>query len=136
MIEAFVTTLALALPADGPREGSRPQQAPKSQPNRWQDSGASVWEDTPTWIRDLGLCIRRHESLHAGHYNAENPSSTASGAYQFLDGTWRGIAKWVKGAEGYRRASDAPPMIQDKVFIHSILHGGIHAWNGTWCPGT
>lgn len=41
-----------------------------------------------------------------GDYNAENPTSTASGKYQFLDGTWGGYG-------GYQHASDAPPAVQD-----------------------
>lgn len=112
-----------------------------AKPNRWMDSGHLVWDTAPRWIRDLGFCIRKHESIHSGHYNAENPISTASGAYQFLDGTWRGNAKWTKVngkyvARQYSRASDAPDWVQDAVFIHSIKNGGIKAWHGTWCRGT
>ena len=48
--------------------------------------------------------IRTVES--GGDYTAESRSSSASGAYQFVDGTWAGYG-------GYRRASAAPADVQD-----------------------
>jgi muramidase (phage lysozyme) len=94
-------------------------------------------------VRDLGLCIRKHESINVGHYNAENPVSTASGAYQFIQATWDGNAKWAKFAGRYvareyvgKPASAAPAGVQDIVFVHAIKQGGIRAWYGTNCPGT
>jgi hypothetical protein len=113
-------------------------------PNRWKDSGyINVWHGKPRWIRDLGLCIRKHESMMAGHYHANNNSSSASGAYQMLSATWNGNAKWTKVngkfvARKYLNgvASSAPDWVQDAVFIHAIEQGGIHAWYGTWCRGT
>ena len=41
----------------------------------------------------------------------ENPSSTASGLYQFLDSTWR-KARELVGAGQYARASHAPAPVQ------------------------
>jgi hypothetical protein len=48
--------------------------------------------------------IRHIES--DGDYQAQSPSSTASGAYQIVNGTWDGYG-------GYTRAGDAPPEVQD-----------------------
>lgn len=119
---------------------AKPQAKPFRNPNnRWMDSGAfTVWVGVPRWIRDLGFCIRKHESLNAGHYKAHNGTSSAAGAYQFLDGTWQGNAKWTKVdgkfvARKYVAANHAPQWIQDAVFIHSIKNGGVLNWVGTHC---
>lgn len=108
----------------------------------YRDSGhLEVWSGVPKWIRELGLCIRRHESINAGHYRAHNGTSSAAGAYQMLDRFWRGNAKWAKHdgryvARHYQAANHAPAWVQDVVFIHSIRNGGSSAWRGTGCPGT
>lgn len=126
MISAVIAT-ALLVPV------MAPAQVPASV-SVYRDSGHHVWDTTPKWIRELGACIRQHESHH--NYRAKNPVSTAAGAYQFINATWRGNAKWVDGAEQYRTAGSAPAHVQDKVFIHSIRQGGIDNWRGTGCKGT
>lgn len=80
-------------------------------------------------------CIRAHESDTAGGYRAENPVSTASGAYQFVDGTWRELARRA-GLDVPPRASQAPPRLQDAVARWALEHGYGSAWRGTGCPGT
>lgn len=138
MLDALLVATALTMPIDRTLSdrGERPVVVVSQEDQaRWHDSGnVNVWKGVPEWIRSLGMCIRAHESHH--NYNAENPISSASGAYQYIDSTWRGVSEWVDGADKYPRASSAPPHIQDKVFIHTIRHGGIRAWHGTWCPGT
>jgi len=57
-----------------------------------------------------------------GNYSAENPTSSASGAYQIIDGTWGGYG-------GYSHASDAPPSVQDERAAQ-IYAGG--AGRGHW----
>lgn len=56
----------------------------------------------------IAACIRKYES--GGNYTAQNPSSTASGAYQFLDSTWQAVT----GLPG--RAMNYSPATQDAAF--------------------
>lgn len=63
----------------------------------------------------IAACIRLHESH--GNYRAENNTSTASGAYQFLDSTWQSVT----GLPG--RAMDYPPAVQDRAF-YKLWNGG------------
>ena len=86
--------------------------------------------------RTFLACVQEHESR--GNHRAENPTSTASGLYQFIDSTWRGNAKWAKWgreypARKYARASHAPRWIQDLVALHSVRQGGFRHWHGTGC---
>lgn len=86
----------------------------------------------PAWMVRFRQCVISHESLSAGLYKAQNPTSSASGAYQFIDSTWR---VWMKraGFSGYSRAMYAPPWVQDAVFYFGLAHGGGGAWAGDGC---
>lgn len=82
-------------------------------------------------------CVRHHESdrgayPHANGYRAQNPYSSASGAYQFIDSTWRNVSGRA-GHGGYSRALHAPPHVQDAVALWLYSNGGKSAWNGTGC---
>ena len=57
--------------------------------------------------------IRMRES--GGDYTIQSKSSSASGAYQFVDGTWRGLTKKFNVGTEYSRAYMAPPEVQDEV---------------------
>jgi hypothetical protein len=82
-------------------------------------------------------CVRHHESdrgayPHINGYGAHNPRSSASGAYQFLDSTWRNVSARA-GHAGYARASHAPWYVQDAVALWMFNNGGRSAWAGSGC---
>lgn len=86
-------------------------------------------------------CVRHHESdrgpyPYANGYQAQNPRSSASGAYQWLDGSWVTVSR-MAGHPGYARAKDAPAWVQDAVTLYVIEHpkqtGGKSHWKGTGC---
>ena len=66
--------------------------------------------------------IRTRES--GGNYTIESKSSSASGAYQFVDGTWRSLTKKFNVGTEYSRAYMAPAEVQDEVarrYVNDIL---------------
>lgn len=63
--------------------------------------------------------IKQRES--GGNYAAQNKRSTASGAYQVLNGTWGGYG-------GYSRAGDAPAAVQDKFAGELYAKHGSSPW--------
>ncbi len=82
-------------------------------------------------------CIRQHESdrgsyPHTNGYAAKNSRSTASGAYQFLNSTWRNVSK-AAGFPGYSEARQAPWYVQDAVAKWVIDNQGRSAWRGSGC---
>lgn len=77
--------------------------------------------------------IRNRES--GGNYTAKNPVSSASGAYQFINSTWRGL-----GGQG--TAASATPQEQDRIaraYVQRLLnqHGGnLEAVPASWYTGS
>ncbi len=69
--------------------------------------------------------IKQCES--GGDYRAVNPESGASGAYQFLDSTWRETPQ----SAGYTKASDAPPTVQDRAAQTLYTQQGTRPWNAS-----
>lgn len=66
--------------------------------------------------------IRIRES--GGNYQAQARGSTASGAYQFINSTWRSLTKKFGIGAEFERAGDAPAAIQDSVaaaYVNDIL---------------
>lgn len=73
-------------------------QAPPAPAQASQDELRPCGGDLPS------CCIVFRESR--GSYTAQNPTSSASGKYQFTDQTWGNY-------DGYTHAKDAPPDVQD-----------------------
>jgi len=83
--------------------------------------------------------IKKRESR--GNYQAKAGTSSASGAYQFTDGTWQSLTKkYGIGAE-YRSARDAPSEIQDQIastYVKEILkknNGDVSKIPNVWYTG-
>jgi hypothetical protein len=76
----------------------------------------------PADVEKILAAIRTKES--GGNYAAQNPVSTASGAYQFIDSTWRSLTNTYGIGTEYPKAKLAPPEIQDAVaakYVQDIL---------------
>ena len=101
------------------------------------------------WLEDMERvtgrmnCIARHETNgHANPYKAENGGtryvegpgrSTASGRYQYVDGTWRrhlalAEAHYRREISNASHAADADPWMQDAVVTYSIVVKGADDW--------
>ena len=66
--------------------------------------------------------IKQCES--GGNYTAVNPTSGASGAYQFLTSTWRSLS----ASAGYATAAAAPPAVQDAAALELYNEEGTTPW--------
>jgi resuscitation-promoting factor RpfA len=82
-------------------------------------SGASAaTQTTPSVLQAIKQC----ES--GGNYTAVNPTSGASGAYQFLTSTWQSLS----AAAGYATAAAAPPAVQDAAALELYNEDGTSPW--------
>lgn len=75
---------------------------------------------TGAGLSGIARCIGKYES--GNNPKAQNRTTTASGYYQFVNGTWNGYG-------GYKRAKDAPLSVQTAKFKQVWAGGkGAHHW--------
>lgn len=70
--------------------------------------------------------ISAHES--GGNYRAQNPVSSASGAFQDIDQTWREAMQGLGYGNAYPHAKDAPPAVQNAANIWLQARRGNKPW--------
>lgn len=134
MIESvLLTATLLAAPSDGMTRieqiaASTQGYAPSLYRGDWYHK---KWEDERK-------CIMKRESHY--NYQAENKSSSASGAYQFLDSQWRDGLVWMMLDEGgnkkeIKKLRNKPiskwsRYYQDRAFFTAWRHGeGRNHWS-------
>lgn len=84
---------------------------------------------------DTGILTRIKACESGGSYSAQNPTSSASGAYQFLTSTWRSLP----AAAGYSTAASAPAAVQDQAARQLFAQQGTSPWLASascWRGGT
>ncbi|WP_228389207.1 transglycosylase family protein [Cumulibacter manganitolerans] len=81
---------------------------------------------SPASAADTGIPVleKIKQCESGGDYQAENPTSTASGAYQFIDSTFQSL----KASQGYTHAADAPEAVQDAAAIELYNAEGTAPW--------
>lgn len=73
-------------------------------------------------VPDVLAKIRHCES--GNNYQAQNPTSSASGGYQFLTSTWQSLS----ASAGYATAKSAPAAVQDAAAIELYNAQGTAPW--------
>ena len=98
-----------------------PPPPPPPHPAGWVNFGHGVYGPP------IGLAIRGCESGH--NYTVQNPHSSASGAFQYLDSTWSAYGYASK--YGVSRAMYATPAQQDAAFVDTYNRSGTSPWNAS-----
>jgi Peptidase family M23/Transglycosylase-like domain len=85
-------------------------------------AGNGTITDTPYACGNLAVILDTIRTLESGgNYQAKAPNATASGAYQYIDSTWRHWATTIGVDTGlYPTAQSAPPETQDRVAAANV----------------
>ncbi len=90
-------------------EGNPTSASPGAMPGGMMGSGIQGGGETDKIL----ATIKQMES--GNNYQAQNPTSSASGAYQFIDSTWQSLTKKAGIGTEFKSAKEAPAAIQDKI---------------------
>ena len=120
----------LAVPLDAATLDPAPpaRVKPKAHPTGTRNHPRSV--RIPSSLAAFMRCVSNRESH--GNYKAENPTSTASGRWQFIDASWVSYSK-MAGHPGWSHAASAPPAVQDAVALWVMVNKGRYPWKGKGC---
>jgi hypothetical protein len=112
---AFLASFVLLVPGQVANDAATPDPPPVHRVHLTSaNPKPAVVAKHSGWEEAARICIVNRESN--GQPRAQNRHSTASGLYQFLDGTWHRF-------DGYRHAKDAPPAVQTAKFWLVWNHG-------------
>lgn len=89
--------------------------------HHYHHNQATYSNSMPSLLRRIGGCESDGSPTAPINYTAQNPDSTASGGFQFLDTTWNRF-------HGFLRAKDAPPAIQDSYAERTFAEDGTSPW--------
>lgn len=106
---------------------TRAPAPPPASPAAPSGAGASM----PSLLRRIGGCESSGRPDGPLRWQADNPTSSASGAFQILDSTWRGWARSYGadvGAGQYARARHAPADVQTTVARRAFDAQGTRPW--------
>ena len=130
-------TVTVAVPVPGPTATVTVTAKPKPRPTvtvTVRPSAASrgrseLGSSDEAFLR----CVVKRES--GGNPRAQNPYSSASGLFQFIDATWRAYSRESGIGTQYARAKDAPAAVQWELARWVVKHKGRYPWKPT-VPGT
>lgn len=116
LLDGAVAIVLVALPHESPAKAlNKPAQSITISERKGSAKPSRSIVRSSAWVESVRRCIIQRESR--GNYRAQNRYSSASGAYQFLDSTWRSVT----GLEG--SAKDYSKERQDAAFYKLFDNG-------------
>ena len=116
---------------------AEPEPEPEPQASHSADVANMAWDAQVIAACESGSRNADGTAVIGSHdwaaVNAQG--SSASGAFQFLDGTWAWVSSEIGYGGQYARAKHAPPQVQYEAFRWLADNEGLHHWNpsrGCW----